>query len=128
MIKRYGIYDHGYVPLVVNTSWSCPHPWFIAGFLTRVTRRLPLVEQEPLTLSGAPESTPCFSVVRVTRYNVFSFLCSVSHIVVYPFVLFPLVIVFSVLLFTDSDYLPLVSFGYCVVYPYNLPQKLPNKT
>jgi hypothetical protein len=27
--------DHGYVPLVVNTSRSFPHSWLISGFVTR---------------------------------------------------------------------------------------------
>jgi hypothetical protein len=39
-----------YVPLVVNTSRSFPHLRLITGFVTRLTRRLPLVEQELLTL------------------------------------------------------------------------------
>ena len=42
--------DHGYVPFVVNTSQSFPHSWLITGFVTRLTRRVPLVEQKPLTL------------------------------------------------------------------------------
>jgi hypothetical protein len=50
--------------------------------------------------SGAPEFTPVFSCVRVTR----------SLVIVCPVVLFLLVIVLPVLLrYTDSDYLPLVS-------------------
>jgi hypothetical protein len=42
--------DHGYVPLVVNTSRSFPHSWLITGFVTRLTRRVTLMEQELLTL------------------------------------------------------------------------------
>ena len=38
--------DNGYVPLVVNTSRSFPHSWLITGFVTRLTWRVPLVEQE----------------------------------------------------------------------------------
>ena len=38
--------DHGYVPLVVNTSRSFPHSWLITRFVTRLTWRMPLVEQE----------------------------------------------------------------------------------
>jgi hypothetical protein len=37
-----------YVPLVVSTSRSFPHSWLITGFVTRLTRRLSLVEQELL--------------------------------------------------------------------------------
>ena len=60
------------------------------------TRRVPLVEQELLTLPGHLSSPPVFSGVRVTR--------SLVLYVVFPFVLFLLAIVFSVLLrYTDSD-------------------------
>ena len=37
--------DHGYVPLVVNTSRSFPHSRLITWFVTRSTQRVPLVEQ-----------------------------------------------------------------------------------
>jgi hypothetical protein len=53
-VDRYGISvsnDHGYVPFVVNTFRSFPHSWLITGFVTRLTRRLSLVEQELATLS-----------------------------------------------------------------------------
>jgi hypothetical protein len=54
---------------------------------------------------GAPEFTPGFNEVRVTRSLVL-YVCFVDRL----FVLFILVIVLSVLLrYTDSDYLPLVS-------------------
>ena len=58
---------HGYVPLVVNTSRSCPHSWLITGFVTRLTRRVPLVEQELLTLPEHTSSPLDFSGFRVTR-------------------------------------------------------------
>jgi hypothetical protein len=59
----------------VNTSRYFSHSWRITGFVTRLARQVPQVDQELLT------------------------------IVVCPFVLFPLAIVLSVLLrFTDSDY------------------------
>jgi hypothetical protein len=32
-----GTNDHGYVPLVVNTSLSFPHSWLITGFVTRLS-------------------------------------------------------------------------------------------
>jgi hypothetical protein len=53
LVDRYGISvtnDHGYVPLVVSISRSFPHSGLITGFVTRLTRRVPLVEQELLTL------------------------------------------------------------------------------
>jgi hypothetical protein len=39
-----------YKPLVANTSRSFPHSWLIRGFVTRLTRRVSLVEQQLLTL------------------------------------------------------------------------------
>ena len=49
---------HGYVPLVVSTSRFFPHSWLITGFVTRITRRVPLVEQELLTLPEHLSSLP----------------------------------------------------------------------
>jgi hypothetical protein len=62
--------DHGYVPLIVNTSQSFPHLWLITGCVTRLTRRVSLVEQELLTLPGHLSSPPVFSWVRVIRSSV----------------------------------------------------------
>jgi hypothetical protein len=59
--------DHVYVPLVVNTSRSFPHLWLITGFVTRLTRWVPLVEQELLTLLEHLSSPQIFRVVRVTQ-------------------------------------------------------------
>ena len=42
--------DHGYVPLVVDTSMSFPHSRLITEFVTILTRRMPLVEQKLLTI------------------------------------------------------------------------------
>ena len=42
--------DHGYVPFVISTSRSSPHSRLVTGFVTRLTRRVPLVEQELLIL------------------------------------------------------------------------------
>jgi hypothetical protein len=59
--------DHGYVPLVVNTSRPFPHSWLITGFVTRLTWRVPLVEQELLTLPEHMSSPSVFSGIHVTR-------------------------------------------------------------
>ena len=59
--------DQGYVPFVLSTSRSFPHSWPITGFVTRLTRRVPLVEQELLTLPGHLRSPPVLNGVRVTR-------------------------------------------------------------
>jgi hypothetical protein len=59
--------DHGYVPLVVNTVRSFPRSCLITVFVTRLTRRVPLVEQELLTIPDRLSSSPVFSGIRVTR-------------------------------------------------------------
>ena len=74
------------------------HKWprICSTFLTRLTRRVPLAEQELLTLPEHVISPPVFRGVRVTRFAV---LC------VMLFVLFLLAIVLSVLLrYTDFHY------------------------
>jgi hypothetical protein len=48
--------------------------WLITGFVTRLTRRVPLVEQEPLILPEHLSSPPVVSGVRVTRSLVCPFL------------------------------------------------------
>jgi hypothetical protein len=80
LVDRYGISvtnDHGYVPLV-NTSQSFPHSRLITGFVTRLTRRVPLVEQELLTLPEHLSSPQVFSGVRVTRSLVL-YVCFVDR-------------------------------------------------
>jgi hypothetical protein len=49
---------------VVNISRSFPPSWVFTGFVTRLTQRVSLVQQELLTLS---EFTPILSGVRVIR-------------------------------------------------------------
>ena len=80
LVDRYGISvtnDHGYVPLV-NTSQSFPHSRLITGFVSRLTRRVPLVEQELLTLPEHLSSPQVFSGVRVTRSLVL-YVCFVDR-------------------------------------------------
>jgi hypothetical protein len=91
--------DHGYVPLVVNTCRSFPHSWLITRFVTRLTRRVPLVEQELLSL---PEH-----LIRVTRSLVLH-VCFVDRCSSFCTFSFGHWIVCSSS-YTDSDYLPLVS-------------------
>jgi hypothetical protein len=62
--------DDGFFPFVVITIRPSPYYWLIIGFLTRVTRRVPLVGQEGLCCS------------------IFRFLCSALYIIVCPFYLF----------------------------------------
>ena len=93
--------DHGYDLLVVNTSRSFPHSRLITGFVTRLTLRLSLVEQELFTLQEHLSSSPGFSGVRVTRSLVL-YACFVDCCLF--FCIFLLAIVLSVLLrYTDYD-------------------------
>ena len=93
--------DHRYVPLVVNTSQSFPHSWLITGFVTRLTRWVPPVEEELFIL---PE-------LLSSCYSIFSFMCMFcrSLFVHLSFFFCP---VFSVLRFTYSDY----PFGICKLF------------
>ena len=47
--------------------FNIPRSWFITGFVTRLTRRMSLVEQELPTHPEHLSSSPIFSGVRVTR-------------------------------------------------------------
>ena len=59
--------DHEYVPLVVSILRSFPRSWLITGFVTRLTRRVSLVEQELVILPEHLSSPLAFSGARVTR-------------------------------------------------------------
>jgi hypothetical protein len=97
-----GTNDHGYVPLVINTSLSFPHAWLITGWTTRITRRVALVEKELLTLLEHLNSPLVLSGVRITRSLVL-YVCFADRC---HFVLFRLTIALSVhLRFTVSGYL-----------------------
>ena len=82
-----------------NTIWyrSFLHSWPITGFVIRLTRRVPLVEQEQLTFPEHPSSVPVFSGVCVTRSLVLC-VCFVNHCLSF------FAIVLSVLRFMDSYY------------------------
>ena len=82
MFEIIAFFAYGYVPLVVNTSRSFPHSWLITGFVTRLTRRVPLVEQELLHLPEHLSSPPVFNGIRVT-WSLVLCVCYVC-----PFVLF----------------------------------------
>ena len=76
--------DHGYFPLVANTSRSFPRSWLITEVVTILTRRITLVEQKLFTLPKHLSSPPVFSGVRVSRslvlcvYFVDCVVCSSS--------------------------------------------------
>ena len=80
--------------------------YFTTGFVTRLTRRVSLVEEELHTLPEHLSSSPV--LVGFVLLDL-QFYMYVLQIVVCSFVLFLLVIVLSVLRFTYSDCLPLVS-------------------
>ena len=80
-----------------------PYSCIITGFVIRLTRWVPLMEQELPTLPEHLSSLTDFSGVRVARSLVLC-VCFVDRLL--PFVLFVLAIVLSVLFrYTDSDYL-----------------------
>jgi len=82
----------------VSTSRFFPHLWLITGFVIRLIWRV----QELLTLPEHQSSLPVLSGVGVTRSLVLC-VCFVDRC------FFLLAIVLSVLRFTNSDYLPLIS-------------------
>ena len=67
LVDRYGISVSQMttdVSLVVNTSRSFPHSRLITGFVTRLTQRVPLVEQELITLPEHILNQPSMSISR----------------------------------------------------------------
>ena len=94
--------DHGYVPLFVNIYRSFPHSRLITGFVTRLTRWVPLVDQELLTLPEHLSSPSVFSGFPVTRSLVLC-VCFVDRCLS-CYILFLLAIVLSDLFrYTDYD-------------------------
>ena len=84
--------DHGIVLIVVSTSRSFPHSRLITEFVTRLTRRVPLVEQEllmrPEHLSSPPvlvgfvydegysRNALCtLNLISTFYYLILSFIC-----------------------------------------------------
>ena len=102
--------NHVYVPFVVIIIRSFPHSWFIPVFLAIVTRRVPHVEQELLTLPKYHKSPSVFSRVRDARSSVF--VCW------WLFVLFVWSIALSVLWSTASDY-PFAIFKLFFMHKFN---------
>jgi len=85
------------------TSRFIPHSPLITGFVTRVIRRVLLVEQELPTLPEHPSSPPVLSGVCDIRSSVLCVFC--RSLFCCPFALFLLATVLFVLLrYTDSDY------------------------
>ena len=108
--------DYRYVPLFLSTSRSFPRSWLIIRFLTGLTRRVPLVEQELPTFPEHLSSPPVFSGVRVTRSLVL-WECFVEHNL--SFCTFFVIMLSILLRCTDSDY-PYGIFNLFVVSWYGL--------
>ena len=66
---RFDIYL--FIPLGVSTCCCFPHSWITTGFVTRVTPRASLVQQELFTLPGHMSSPWILSGVRLVRSVVF---------------------------------------------------------
>ena len=93
-----------YTPIKTNVTYV---------YATRVTWRVPLVEQELLTLPEHLSSHLVF--YEGTCFWIFSFLFNALYIIVYPFVRFLWANVLSIRLwFTDSDY-PFGIFNFLLV-------------
>ena len=97
MLPLYLIY---LFPVAVNSDFpSCPIPPYFTGFVTRLIRRAPLVEQELLTHPEHLSSLPVLSGARVTR-SLDLCVCVVDHCLSFC----PFYFDHCVLRFTDSDY------------------------
>ena len=71
LANRYGISVYRFVPLVVSTSQSFPNSWLITGLVTKVTRRVSLVEHDLLTIPEHPSSPRDFSGIHFAQFFVF---------------------------------------------------------
>ena len=76
-----------------NTSRSFPRSWLITGFVTRLTRRISLVEQELPTLQEHLSSPSLFSGVRATR-SLDLYVCFVDRFLLLYFFVWPLCCLF----------------------------------
>ena len=75
---------------IIQMFLSDLHSWLITGFVSRVTRWMPLVEQELLILPDHPSSPQVFSGVRVTRSLVLYVMFCRSLFVLLYFFFWPL--------------------------------------
>ena len=78
-------------------SLAIPHSWLITGFVTRLIRQVPLVEQKLLIFVEYLSSPPVFSVVHVTRSLVLCVMFCWSLFVPLSFFFWPLHFLFFVL-------------------------------
>ena len=97
---------------VVNTSRSFPRSWLITGFVTRLPRWVPLVEQELITLPEHLSSPPVFSGVRVTwSFVLYVYFCRSLFVLLLIFFwplcclfFFDMRILINTLVYSNSSY------------------------
>ena len=90
-------------PRICSTCRSFPHSWLITGFVTRLTRPVPLVEQELQTFFRSTWVHPVF--LWGSCYSFFSCMCMFCRSLFVRLSFYLLAVMLSVLLrFTDSDY------------------------
>ena len=77
LVDRYGI-SVSQMTTDMFPSWSFPHSWLVIGFVTRLTRRVSLVEQELPTLLEHLSLPPVSSGVHVTR-SLVVYVCFVDR-------------------------------------------------
>ena len=104
-LNTYPLRRHTHIHWCQIQSSDChktlfPHSWLITGFVTRLTQRVPIVEQELLTLSELLSSSPVFSGARVIRSLVL-WVCFVDRYLSFCTFSFGHCVVYS---FSDSDY------------------------
>ena len=99
MVGRYGKFVSQMTTDMFHLSQTLLGPFLmheIAGFVTRLTRRVSVVEQELLTLPEHLSSPPSFSRVRITRSLVL-FVCLVDRCLSFcPFSFGHCVVCFSI--------------------------------
>lgn len=91
----YVTHDHGYVLIVVIAIRSFPHSWLIAELVTRITWRIPLLEQELFTRPEHLSSHPVFSKWgSCCSLFLFRVVMSVAipAITTFVFIIFPYVV------------------------------------
>ena len=115
-VASYGIsvtHDHWYVPLVINTIWLLFMTYYRIWNKNTVTRQIPLVGQDILTLPEHPWLTPVFSGVCVSQSKVF---CVVFFIIVRPAVIFPFDDILCVLILLRFQITTLLSSNFSFHY------------
>ena len=106
------------------------HPWLINVLVTRVTRRVPLVEQELLPPSEYTSSTPVYSRVHVAQSLVFCVVfCTLLFVILsffwpYCFSFFDLQLMMTPLVFSNfSQSIYAVHFQLLAIFRFVIKEK-----